>query len=296
MSQWDRAKRSLTNALRLFKEEGIDPQTNLEAEVYHFLSLCAFYGDQDYEQAIEQVDIALAAFQEGGDLAHLPGQMLYDKANYFFHLERYAPAYKYVAEAQKACEQTGDIRMLILSYNLEGFVFKRQRMHDRAIRCFRKAIRMSEAYHPDWQLASILYLNLGDTYYRQQKYDKSLHAYDIVNELCPRTKDDNVRATLYISYGEVFYKQQEYEKAAEYVNRATNFAKKIRLTSEYLQLLILKANIALETDSAEVEELCREGIDLADKRMLPDKKKEFLFIMAKWKVAKVTGAPLIEVQ
>lgn len=284
LQQWGRAKRALQSVIRMAQESNVKHKQNLVAEANYFLSICAFYGDQDYKKAIEYADQALDAFQEDKENLYFKGQILHDKATYCYHLERYGTAYKYVLEAQKVSAQTYDIRLLILEYNLEGLILSEQQMYDNAIQTLEKAIALSRKYYPVPDTASLLYLNLAEMYCRSKAFDEAIRCLDIAHKLCQMTKDQNILAIIYYLYGVVYYETQELDKAKTYATKATKLAEKFELTSEYLQLLELKAKIALECRSEDIKEVSQEGIQLADKTNLFDKKKEFHYILAKYYV------------
>lgn len=125
-----------------------------------------------------------------------------------------------------------------------------------------------------------MFLNLGDTYYLKKEYEQALRCFDLSYKMCQETKDEHQRSILYCSYGEVFLEMKDYEKAASYADKASELAKKLSLTSEYLPLLLLKANIALANQSSEVERICEEGLRLAETSKLHNKKREFYLVLA----------------
>lgn len=198
------------------------------------------------------------------------------------YLEQYGQAYKYAVDARPKCEQARDMKNYILTFNIEGLTLLGQQLYDAAARVFQHAINLSRSHDADPWLGSILYLNLGDAYYRNKDYAQSLKCYDISYKMCKETKDEHQRATLYYSYGEVYLAMGECEQATEYAEKASELSKKLRITSEYLPLLLLKANIALERNSSEVTALCEEGIRLAEKSKLFNKMKEFHFALANY--------------
>lgn len=280
--KWDRAKQVLQQVLRLIQEQELSPQTNFVAETYHLLSLGAFYGDQEYGKAIEFADQALAAFDEGGSKPELKGRILYDIANYYFHLEQLAVAYKYVVKSQQASEQTNDIRSLILGYNLEALIYKQQEQYESAVYLFRKSLNLSTRLHREARLSTLLYLNLGETQSHLQAFDKALESLNIAYELCRQTDDRYTKTLVAISYAEVYYRMEAFDEAQRYLNEATKSAKKYVLPQEYLQLLALQAKVALHRAENDIEEICREGIRVADHLKLSGKKKDFHVLLAKY--------------
>ncbi|WP_054950192.1 tetratricopeptide repeat protein [Numidum massiliense] len=280
--QYERAKNAFQQVLRLLREDPLDEPNNLAAEAYFNLSIIAALDDQDYGKAIEYAEMALDVFQNDGDELQLEGHVLYNIANYHFHLEQYGQAYKYAIDARPKCEQHHDTKTFLLTFNIEGLTLSAQHLYSRAAKVFRKAINLSRSYYADPWLGSILYLNLGDTLYREKAYEQSLQCYDISYRLCKETKDEHQRATLYYSYGEVYLAMGEYERATEFADKSFELAKKFHFTSEYLPLLLLKANIALEQGSTKVTTLCEEGIRLAEKSQLFNKMKDFHFVLANY--------------
>lgn len=282
LQQWERAKRALHQVIRLAQESDSKKTNDLTVEAYQFLSLCAFYGDQDYEKAIEYADAGLNIYEENAENLYMKGRTLYNKANYYFHLGRYGEAYKYIKQAQEISEQTHDIRILIYAYNLEGLIYSKQKMYNNAIQKFEKAIALSRKYYFVPDTACFLYLNLSDTYYHKEAYDEALYHIQIAHRLCQITGDQNMHAIVYYTFAEIYYKLKDLSKADAYVEKATELAKKVELTSEYLGLLALKAHIALDRQSKDVLNICQEGIKRAEQTKLYDKKKEFHFLLAKY--------------
>ncbi|WP_054949286.1 helix-turn-helix domain-containing protein [Numidum massiliense] len=276
---YDRAKNALQQVFRLHKETGVDTNANLEAEAYFNLSLTVFYGDQDYEKAIEYADLGLEAIRK--EDSQLKGRLLYQKANCYYHFERDTEAYRYAMESRALCEQTHDIKIFLLTYNMEGLVLSNQRLYKQAIKVFEQALDRATLYYNEPRLVSVLYLNMGDSYYRKKEYDKALEYYDIAFDLI-RHSPEHTLVVVYYSYGEVYYELEEYDKAIEYVNKASALAEKLRISSEYLPLLILKAKIAMGKNESEVERVCQEGIKLAKKSKLYNKMKEFHFVLANY--------------
>ncbi|WP_054950195.1 tetratricopeptide repeat protein [Numidum massiliense] len=208
--------------------------------------------------------------------------MLYNIASFYFHSEQYGQAYKYAIDARAKCEQMHDMRVFLFTYNLEARTLSEQHLYDKGVEVFKKAINLSRTRYPDPWLGSILYLNLGDTHYRDKAYEQALQCYDIAYRLCKETKDEQQRATLYYSYGEVYLAMGDVEKATDYADKAFEHKKKFRYNSEYLPLLLLKANIALEQNSSEVASICEEGNRLAETSKLFSKKKDFHFVLANY--------------
>lgn len=280
--QWDRAKKALHQVLRLLQEDDLDDATNLAAEAYFNLALIFVLGDQDYEQGIAYSDKALAEFCEDGEETHLKGQILYGKGAYYFYLEQYAEAFRYAMEAREACESSHDVKNLLLTYNLEALVLKRQHLYDQAFTVFQQAVDLARKCCAEPWIGSVLYLNLGDAHFHKKMYDQALRYYDISYNLCRKTNDEHQRATLYYSYGEVYYETKQYDKAEEYANKATKLAQKFNLTSEYLPLLLLRAQIASGKNSDEVKAICEKGMQLAERSKLLNKKKDFHFVLANY--------------
>lgn len=282
LHQWERAKRTLHHVIRLAQEAKAEEANNLAAEAYYFLAICTFYGEQDYEKAIEYINIALNTFEENETNRYTKGQILYDKANYYFHLGRYGEAYKYVTKARTISEQVHDIRALIYEHNLEGLILYMQKMHHQAIRIIEKAIDLSRKYYPAPEIGSLLYLNLAEIYQSIHAPDKAIQCLDYAHKLCRRTNDTYVLTLVYTVYGEAYYQKKEYAEANRFIDNATKMAKKFKLNSEYLQLLMLKAKIALDQASEKIVHICKEGIQLAENTKLYDKKKEFHFFLANY--------------
>ncbi|WP_054950412.1 tetratricopeptide repeat protein [Numidum massiliense] len=280
--QWERAKKALNQVLRLLQEEDLDDATNLAAEAYFNLSIAFVLGDQDYVQGIAYTDKALEAFRDDGEETELKGRILYNKANCHFHLEQYGEAFRYAMEARGACEKGYDIKHLLLTYNLEATALKRQYLYDQAIAVFQQAIDLTRKNYVDPWIGSVLYLNLGDAHYHKKMYDQALRYYDISYKLCNKANDQDILATLYFSYGEVYYETNQFAKATEYVNKAAELAQKFDLSSEYLQLLLLKARISLGKNADEVKAICDEGLRLAEQSNLHNKKKDFYCVLANY--------------
>ncbi|WP_054949355.1 tetratricopeptide repeat protein [Numidum massiliense] len=241
-----------------------------------------FYGEQDYEKAIEYADLGLETLSAERECPQITGRLTYHKANCFYHLDRKAQAYKHVIETQQVCEQTQDFKTLLLGYNLEGIIVAHQQLYAQAVDVFQKAIHLSSQHFPDPRIGSLLYLNLGDTYYRDKAYEQSLAYYDLAYELSQKAKDKNILATIYFSYGEVYFATNQLGLATEYVEKAAALKEQMELTSEYLPLLLLRAKIALGENSDEVKAICEEGIRLAEQSMLYSKKKEFHLVLANY--------------
>ncbi|WP_054950413.1 helix-turn-helix domain-containing protein [Numidum massiliense] len=280
--QWERAKKALNQVLRLLQEEDLDDATNLAAEAYFNLSIAVVLGDQDYEQGIAYTDKALEAFCEDGEGIELKGRILYQKGAYYLHLERYGEAFRYVMEARDVCESSHDIKNLLLTYNLEANVLKRQHLYDRAITVFQQAIDLASKWHPEVRMGSVLYLNLGDAHYHKKMYDQALRYYDISYNLCRKTTDQDTLAILYFSYAEIYYETKQFAKATEYVNKAAELAQKFNLTPDYLRFLLLKAKICSDQNSNEVKAICEEGLRLAEQSKLYNKKRDFHFVLASY--------------
>ncbi len=281
-SQWERAKNALLQVLRRLREEPLEDPNNLAAEAYFNLSVITALDDQDYEKAIEYANMALDVFQKEGDEQQLEGRVLYNIALYYYHSEQYGQAYKYAIDARPKCEQVYDMKTLLLTFNSEGLILSAQHLYSQAVQVFQHAINLSRSYSADPWIGSVLYLNLGDSHYRDKAYTEALRCYDISQYLCKKTKDDLQQAMLYLSYGEVYFAMEEYEKASEYADKASELEKKFDLASEYLQLLLLKAKIAAEQNSAKVMPICEEGIRLAEKSKLFNRMKDFHFVLANY--------------
>lgn len=280
--QWDRASRLFRKVIQIAGEAQFDSTLNIEPEAYCYLGQCVYQDREDCEQALRYSESALQAFDEDGEKAYLKGRIYYDKAVYHYHLEAYAPAYECIHEAKEASTKASDIRLLVLAYNLEGTILKKQKMYAKAIPLFKKAIDISTSLYSNQALSSSLYLNLGDNYYHAGKYDEAKYCYDIGAELCQKTKDHRILSLIYCSYGELYFNTEEYDKAAEFADKAAEIAKKHTTALEYLQVLVLKARIESYQDDETVLVTCQEGIKLAEKVKQYEKKKTFHFILAKF--------------
>lgn len=278
--QWARATEVFEQVLQQIEESDLDPNANLAAEAYYNLSIATFYGEQNFDKAIECADLAIDTYSEGGKHPQLRGRILYHKAVCFFHMEQYGQAYRYTMAARKANKPTADMRTLLLTYNLEGILHKQQQLFDQSLKVFRKAIELSHMYYNDPWLSSVLYHNLGKTYKHDKAYGRALQSLDIAYKLCRQTDDEHQRALLYFSYAQVYYEKGELEQATAYTDRATELAQKVKLTSDYLEILLLKAQIALDNKSDDVQTICEEGIQLAEKSKLFKKQKQFHLILA----------------
>lgn len=282
-NQWDRAERIYKNVIRLVKEAKIDPNTNIETEAYYFLAQCVFYRDQDYEQSLRYSELAQQSFMADGDNVHLEGRIYYDQGIFHYQLETYASAYECFQKTRAIAESLRDMRWLSLSLNMEANVLKQQKMYTKAIALFKRAIDISTRFYANQDLASTLHLNLGDTFYHAEEYDKAKNCYDVVHELCQKTKNQRALGLVYSSYGEVFFATGEYDKAADYADQALGQFKKVEdgIAIEYLRLLILRANVAVyRVEGDYVTSLCEEGIVLSEKTKKYGFLKEFHYILA----------------
>lgn len=280
---WKRADSALMKAIQRAQESEIDTRTNIVAEAYHVLSFCAFYSDQDYKKAAHYADEALNAFDEDGDRPFLKGRILCDKATYYFHMERYASAYKYVMNAQKICQRTHDLRGLVYTYNLEGMILGQQGLHDESIDAYIRAIRILCIKGPDLDLASIVYLNLGETHQLKDEYEEAHTCYHIALQAGKKTGNKMLLAATHTALGKLYYERGDYDRAREYTTYATEFSQYSRPKSEYLQLLLLRAKIALKLSiKEEFISTCQEGIALAQQTNLPAREKEFTYILAQY--------------
>lgn len=283
--QWDRAARAFRRVIQMSREAQLDSKMNLEAEAYCYLAQCALYHDE-YEKALSHADKALSALNREGDKPYLEGRIYYDKSVFHYYLEAYAPAYECVQKAREVSLKAKDMRLVALSYNLEGNILKKQKMYSRATSLFKKAVDICTTHFPDRELASLLFLNMGDNYYNMKNYKEALRNFEVALDLVKATKDKGMLGLVYSSFAEVYFDQGEYEKAEHFVDQALPLIKNRNNTKtilEYLQFLLVKAKLELRKGEIDAFlSVCEEGIRLAQKSKKFDKQKEFHFILAEY--------------
>ncbi|WP_054949485.1 helix-turn-helix domain-containing protein [Numidum massiliense] len=280
--QWKQAYAALLEVVDSAQRvKPIDPKLNVLPMTYNRLSACAFYGNQDCTKAIAYADKALAAFDPAGYKPYLKGDALFNKSVYWFHLGKDTVAYASLLELKKLDERYYDIQTMVLAYNLEGTILKRQGVYNDAVGAFKQAL---ELCRHDRELASQVYLNLGYTYLAMSKGDEATCAeaalaFDIVHDICHLTRNERRQALAYLALGELSLAREHWAAAKQQLDSALRLQDALTTFKDRLQLLLFQARVERHTDSSGLVETCEQGVNLAYEHDLYSQAKEFYHLL-----------------
>jgi signal transduction histidine kinase len=242
-----------------------------------------YFGQGDYQKAVEQSFKALESFHQMGDTigeAHAS----YNVANAFNRLERYEEAKQYYKKAEKTYKNLTPKWSLANVYNALGTVYNSNKQYDSAIVYFNQSIGIkidggAEVYcASEYNNLASIYEILGDIEKSKNYYIKSYRAAEY------RGNTAVVNNSLH-NLGLLYFNQKQNDSALLFMQRAIEVLETYDDAEEEMQLYLLYANIWSEVgqyDSAFY--YLQEGNIISDSIRNEEVQKEAVLLHKKFQV------------
>ena len=243
-----------------------------------------YFGQGDYQKALEQSFNALESFHQSGDTigeAHAS----YNIANAFNRLERYNEAKKYYYKAEKTYLNLTPKWSLANVYNALGTVYNFNEEYDSAIYYFNQSIDIKVSGGAEVYCASE-YNNLASIYEIQGDINKSKNYYIKAYNAAEYRGNYAVVGNSLHNLGLLYYNQKQNDSALYYMNKAVLLLEAYEDSEEQMQLYLLYANVwsaVGQYDSAFFYH--KEGTLISDSIRNEEIQKEAVLLHKKFEVA-----------
>ena len=166
------------------------------------------------------------------------------KANYV--MRNHEAAKLYYDSSAVIATSIGDFDLLQLVTGIKALDCKIRGQYPQAVDGYKKAIRLATKlqlhhYLDDW------YLNLGEIFFKQAKFDEALEAYKMAQKSTVRYRDIRSQLKIQINIGDLYYYFNQIDLAKSMFQDALKTADKYKLSDAKLKLTLRLVRIKLET-------------------------------------------------
>ncbi|EGK08263.1 helix-turn-helix domain-containing protein [Kroppenstedtia eburnea] len=216
--RYQKAERSLSEAIRLSKQSDYAMNENIEAYSFNDLGLCSYH-ENNIEQAIQYTRSGLDAFNVNGKNKIVKYNLIRNLAVYLERTGRVVEALRVVQDVWEEVPNIGQKETVLGFYWLKGELLRRSgSLKEAEITC-QEGLKLA-GYNEDYSSSFDLWVVLGSIFMDKRNWEKAEGCFEIALKIAEKYVSDSRLVRGYIQLGQLKTRREGWEEAEQILKKA----------------------------------------------------------------------------
>ncbi|MBA4544385.1 MULTISPECIES: helix-turn-helix domain-containing protein [Thermoactinomyces] len=239
----DKAEENYHSAIRLCKQQKLEPRDNIVAICYNELSILC-YNQNNINKALEYADKGLNEFNENKEKKDIKYALYNNKILCLLKRSETDMASQILNEVWPMIPEIDSIRVILNLYKFKSIILRQKRDYDTATQICKEGIEIARRNRNQNRHLDLLNV-LGSIYLLEKKYEKAEQHFMIVLESDPKQKYTRRLVDAHTYLGLLYTSQKQLELADYHLAKAIELGRNIHDIYRLTKALIVYGNYFL---------------------------------------------------